>query len=64
MSRNETKSFNVHLNRDLWLFLKKESANRETSMSNLIALSIEKFKKYCENRDDKKEKLTSRNADV
>jgi hypothetical protein len=53
------KTFNVRLEKSLWIFLKKEAAIRETSMTELITFCIEKFKKKC----DKKE-LTKSGADV
>jgi hypothetical protein len=56
---SDIKTFNVRLTRELWLFLKKESANRETSMTDLVSICIKKFKKRC----DKKE-LTDNDAEV
>jgi len=55
----DIKTFNVRLTKELWLFLKKEAANRETSMTDLIELCVAKFKKNCE-----KKELTNSGADV
>lgn len=55
----DIKSFNIRLTREMWMFLKKEAANRETSMTNLIQMSVDKFKNRCE-----KKELTDSGASV
>lgn len=52
----DVKSFNVRLPRDIWAFLKKESCEKETSMTNIIADCLDKYKQKCE------KKLTSNDA--
>lgn len=47
----EIKTFNVRLRKDLWMFLKKEAANRETSMTGIIQTCVIKFKKRCEKKE-------------
>jgi len=41
----EMKSFNLRLPKDIWLYLKKESIDKETSMTDIILHCIEKHKK-------------------
>lgn len=55
----EKKSFNVRISKDLWMFLKLESARQGTSMIHLIENCLIRMK----NKIDKKA-LTSKNADV
>lgn len=55
----EKKHFNVRLRKDLWAFLKSESARQEKPMAELIEICVAKFKEKIE-----KKMLTSRNADV
>jgi hypothetical protein len=57
-NKKEIKSFNVLLPKELWAFLKKESAYREVSMVEIIKSLVEKYK----NKTEKK--LTSLNTDV
>lgn len=55
----ELKTFNVRLPKDLWLFLKKESADQETSMCEIILTCLTKYRKNKE-----KKLLTGDNAMV
>ena len=53
------KTFNVRLKKELWMFLKKEAANKETSMAGLIESCIIKLKNKAE-----KKVLTTSDANV
>jgi predicted HicB family RNase H-like nuclease len=55
----EKKSFNVRISKELWVFLKNESARTEKSMIELIENCIIKMKSKAE-----KKSLTSCDADV
>ncbi len=39
------KAFNVRLSKELWAFLKKQSAEQEKSMNGIIIKCLEKYKK-------------------
>jgi hypothetical protein len=54
----EIKHFNVRIPKELWMFLKLESARSEIAMTDIICSCLEKFKKRIEN------KLTRDSADV
>ena len=46
----EIKSFQMRLPRDLWLFLKKVSAENDTSMMDIFITCLEKYKKSYEKK--------------
>lgn len=51
MSKNNTeKAFIIRIPKDLWVYLKKKSAEKETSMTQLIENELEKMRK----KDEKK----------
>ncbi len=45
-----TKPFQVRLPRDIWVFLKKKSVDRELSMNNMILECLTKYKNKCEKK--------------
>lgn len=40
----ETKTFNIRIPKETWLFLKKTAAFKETSMADLIVQCVNKYK--------------------
>ena len=46
--REEIRAFNVRLPKNLWKFLKTTSVEQDISMSEIIKLLIEKYKKSYE----------------
>lgn len=46
----ELKSFCVRLPKDIWLFLKKQAAAQEVSMTDIIVRCVEKYKKKFDSR--------------
>ena len=42
------KAFSVRIPKELWLFLKNRSAEKEKPMNDIIQLCLEKYKKTCE----------------
>ena len=46
------KSFNIRLPKDLWVFLKKLSADQETSMNEIVITLIKRHRKNVEKRID------------
>lgn len=52
------KSFNMRIEKGLWMFLKSEAAASETTMTDIISACVEKLKKK------KEKKLTLKGADV
>lgn len=55
----EKKSFNVRMSKDLWVFLKNESARRETPMVEIIENCLLKMKEKLD-----KKVLTYKSTDV
>lgn len=55
---DEMKTFNLRIPKYLWLFLKAESAEKETPMGGIVVDCVERYKKRMEN------KLTKKNANV
>ncbi len=56
---SQLKSFNMRIPRDLWIFLKKISAENDTSMNSYILDHLLKAKQKYEKKD-----LTSNGANV
>lgn len=52
------KTFNVRMEKELWVFLKKLSIQKEMSMNDIIINRVKKL------RDRKEKKLTSHDAMV
>lgn len=46
----EIKNFNMRIEKDLWMFLKAEAAETETSMTDIISACVAKLKKNKEKR--------------
>lgn len=46
----EIKTFNMRVPKDVWLFLKKQAAAQETSMTEIILRCVEKYKKKIESK--------------
>jgi hypothetical protein len=56
---SEIKTFNIRLPRELWAFLKKRAAEKDTSMGEILIKSVRKMK----DKHDKKS-LTDINSNV
>lgn len=54
----ETRSFNLRMPKETWLFLKKTAADQEISMTELILRCVDKYKRKFDKR------LTSDDANV
>ena len=54
----EIKTFNMRIPKDIWMFLKKQAALQECSMTDIIIRCIEKYKKKFDDR------LTQEDTDV
>ena len=48
MEKQPTKAFQVRLERDTWIFLKRISAEQERSMATIIEECVKKYKKRFE----------------
>ncbi len=44
----KSKPLTLRLEKDVWVFLKKKSVDREMSLSALITEQLLKYKKHCE----------------
>lgn len=44
-TNNDIKTFNMRMPKDTWLFLKKQAAIQECSMTDIIIRCVEKYKK-------------------
>ncbi len=49
MAKQPKKAFQVRMNRDTWLFLKKASAMQERSMAIIIEECVNKYRNKFEN---------------
>lgn len=43
--REEIKTFNMRMPKDIWMFLKKTAAEQEESMTTIIVRCVKKYKK-------------------
>lgn len=52
MSKENTdlKTFNMRMPRETWLFLKKQAALQEVSMTEIILRCVEKYKRKFDNK--------------
>jgi predicted DNA-binding protein len=50
VKKSEIKSFNVRLPREIWIFLKRVSAEQERSMADVVAECVDKYKRKLENK--------------
>lgn len=41
----EIKNFNMRIEKDLWMFLKAEAAETETSMTDIISACVENLRR-------------------
>lgn len=48
--KEEIKTFNMRIPRDIWLFLKKTSADQDISMTEIIVRCVDKYKKRLESK--------------
>lgn len=46
--QQQTKAFSVRLPKEIWMFLKRQSIDKEIPMAQLISSCLEKYKKKCE----------------
>jgi len=44
----DIKPFNLRIEKDLWVFLKKHSVDQDCSMTEIIGKIIRKYKNKCE----------------
>ena len=52
-ANKDIKHFNMRMPKDLWLFLKNQSAKKGTPMTFMISDLVEKYKNRIEKRLDK-----------
>ncbi len=57
-NNSDIKTFNMRMPKDTWLFLKKQAAAQECSMTDIIIRCVEKYKKKFD------DKLTPSDTDV
>lgn len=55
---SDIKTFNMRMPKETWLFLKKQAALQEVSMTEIILRCVDKYKKKFDN------KLTDGDTDV
>ena len=48
--KQKIKAFTARMGKDLWVFLKEQSIEKEESMNSMIVDCLEKYKKRCERR--------------
>jgi hypothetical protein len=48
--KDQIKTFNMRMPRDIWIFLKRTAADQEISMTDIIVRCVEKYKKRLENK--------------
>lgn len=49
-TNKELKSFNMRLPKETWLFLKRQAAAQEVSMTEIIVRCVDKYKKKFDNK--------------
>lgn len=45
MANNDIKTFNMRMPKETWLFLKRQAAAQEVSMTEIILRCVDKYKK-------------------
>lgn len=46
----ETKTFNMKMPKELWMFLKRTAADKEVSMTEIVNTCVEKYKKRLDSK--------------
>ena len=47
---NDIRNFNMRVSKDMWVFLKHDAMNRETTMTSIITGCLDKYKKAVEKK--------------